>query len=87
MGDWRGALDPPFLDHHTSKKNAGWPLRTLRHRLLDQREACRRLSPLSASRKKEKTGSLSNSQALISARSVSLLRLSPHVCLRRSPFL
>src|SRR5438477_1324039 len=36
VGDWRGALDSSFLDHHASKKNAAWPLRTPRPRLLDQ---------------------------------------------------
>jgi hypothetical protein len=70
-----------------SKKMQDGPLRTPRYRLLDQWEACRRLSLLSASRKKEKTGSFSNSQALISARSVSLLRMSHSFYLRRSPSL
>src|SRR5438093_10077276 len=80
VGDWRGALDASFLDHHTSKKNAAWPLRTPRHRFLDPWEACRRLSPLSASQKTEKTGSFASAEALISACSVSLVRLSPHLC-------
>jgi hypothetical protein len=41
-----------------SKKMQDGPLRTPRYRLLDQWEACRRLSLLSASRKKEKTHDL-----------------------------
>src|SRR5438552_19055675 len=79
VGDWRGALDSSFLDHHASKKNAAWPLRTPRPRLLDQGEACRRLSPFSASQKTEEPGSVASAQALISASSVSIGRLSPPV--------